>query len=226
MKELLQRAVRSEDVPPFLEARIRASLQTPATSRWSPRWAAIGLVAAGLMGVTIAYQLGHLRFTDASKEAFIASVSSHVAKIMQVGFGDHMHCAYFRKFPKTPPPMDEFVAKLGPEYGGLIPIVREQIPTRSRLEIAHQCRYHQRPFVHMVMRDGKQLMSLVIAKKEPGESLGQSFLTASSPGFELASFETRDHLVYFIADLPAQENKGHLLAMAPAVKDLLGKLEL
>jgi hypothetical protein len=52
------------------------------------------------------------------------------------------------------------------------------------------------------------------------------FLSGSVQGFEMASFETRDHLVYFISDLPAQENKAHLLAMAPAVKDLLGKLEL
>jgi hypothetical protein len=226
LKEQLQRAVRSQEVPPYLEARIRANLKTAPSSRWHARWAVAGLAAAGLLGVTIAYQLGHLRVTHASQEAYITSVSNHVASILRVGLGDHLHCAYFRKFPKTAPKIEELTADLEPDYRGLIPIVQKQMPARYRVELAHKCRYHGREFIHVALRNDKQLMSLVIATKRPGESLGSSFLSAGVQRFEMASFETRDHLVYFISDLPAQENRAHLLAMAPAVQELLGKLEL
>lgn len=228
LKQQLQRAVRSQEAPPYLETRIRASIEAAARPqpRWRPRWAAVGVACAGLLGITIAYQLGHLRLTTSSQEAYIASVSGRVASIMRVGLGDHLHCAFFRKFPKNPPKMDEFVSKMGPEYSGLIPIVRKEVPERFRIEIAHRCRYHGRQFVHMVLRDDKQLLSLVVAVKEPGETLGQSFLTASVQRFEIASFETQNHLVYLISDLPGNENKAHLVAMAPAVKDLLAKIEL
>jgi len=43
---------------------------------------------------------------------------------MKVGLGDHVHCAVFRKFPKNPPTFEEMAAKLGPEYEGLLPLVK------------------------------------------------------------------------------------------------------
>jgi hypothetical protein len=242
LREQLQRAVRSQEAPPYLEARIRASLAASRTqggaSWWSPRWAALGLAAAGLMGVAIAYQLGHLRLTTASQEDYVTSLSHGVATIMRVGLGDHLHCSYFRKYPQNPPKMEEFVAKLGPEYSGLIPVVRKQVPEEYRLELAHKCRYRGRQFVHLSLKDDKQLMSLIIAAKEPGEAFevegmlpaliqsGQPIYRASAQRFQIASFETSKHLVYFISDFNAEQNTGYLLAMAPAVKDLLGKLEL
>ena len=56
-----------------------------------------------MTGAGAVYQLGHLRFTTASQESYIASVSNRVATLMRVGLGDHIHCAVFRKSKKTPP---------------------------------------------------------------------------------------------------------------------------
>ena len=240
LREHLQRAVRGQEVPPYLEARIRANLSAapPARSFWGRQWAAAAVAVAVVAGGTIAYQLGHLRLTEASQESYIASVSNQVASIMRVGLGDHLHCAYFGKSPKTPPPMEEFVQTMGPEYSGLISIVRRAVPERFRLDGAHQCRSQQRRFVHMVFKDDSKLISLVVTRKKPGESfetagllpaLAQSGLAMYSAGvqhFQIASFESRDHLVYLISDLPKDQNMGHLLAMAPAVKGLLAKIEL
>ena len=241
LREQLQRAVRSQDVPPYLEARIRATVLAggPRARPWARQWAGLAAAVALLgAGGAIAFQLGHLRITTASQASYIASVSNRVASIMRVGLGDHLHCAYFRKFPKDPPGMEEFVRAMGPDYSALIPIVRKQIPERFRLEGAHQCRHHERRFMHIVLQDRSQLISLVVAKKIPGESfdtegllpaLAQSGLSIYRAGvqrFEIASFESRDHLIYFISDLPKEENMGHLLAMAPAVKQVLAKIEL
>ena len=241
LREQLQRAVRSQEVPPFLEARIRANVfaeRPPAQPRWSRQWVALAAAALLTMGGAIAYQLGHLRVTTASQDSYIASVSNQVASIMRVGLGDHIHCAYFRKVPKNPPGMEEFVRTMGPEYSALIPVVRKQIPDRFRLEGAHQCKYHDRRFVHVTLRDNTQLMSLVVARKTAGESFeregllpalaqsGLSMYRAGAQRFEIASFESRDHLIYFISDLPKDRNMGHLLAMAPALKEVLAKIEL
>jgi hypothetical protein len=41
----------------------------------------------------------------------------------------------------------------------------------------------------------------------------------------MTAFETRDHLVYFISDLPKGKNTQLMLAMGPQVKALLARLE-
>lgn len=241
LRERLQEAVKSEPVPPFLEAKIRAGIEAgqsrPSKTRWFGGWAMATAALAIVAGAGIAYELGHLRFTDAAQESYIAKVSQHVATIMRVGLGDHIHCAYFRKFPKQPPAAEEFVRKMGPEYAGLIPIAREHVPANLPITEAHQCRHRGRKFVHLTFRGESNLLSLVIARKSEGESfaiegmlpaLVQSGLPVYRAGvrnFEIAAFESRDHLVYFISDLPGEKNMEQLLAMAPGVKSFLSNLE-
>ena len=240
LKEKLQRAVRSEEVPPYLEARIRANLAAiprPA-SLWSPRWAVAGLLAAGLMGVTIAYQLGHLLLTTAAQESYVVKLTNQVASIMRVGLGDHLHCAYFGKLPRSAPRVEELVSQMGPRYSGLLPIVRQEVPEQFQIVGGHRCRYHKRPFIHIVLKGDAKLLSLVVAEKKPGEAFdvegmlpalvqsGQPIYQTSAQRFQIASFETPEHLVYFISDLTAEQNMHQLLAMTPAVKAFLGKLPL
>jgi hypothetical protein len=43
--------------------------------------------------------------------------------------------------------------------------------------------------------------------------------------FQMTAFETRDYLVYFISDLPKQQNTELMLALGPKVKDFLGSEE-
>jgi hypothetical protein len=240
LKEQLQRAVRSQEAPPYLEARIRASLQSGPAARpfWSRQRAALAAVLLLAAGATVAYRLGEPGWTAASQESYIASVSHRVTALMRTGLSDHLHCAYFRKFPKTPPAMEQFIAGMGPSYSALIPVVRQQIPARYRLESAHRCLDRNRTFVHMVLKDGSTLISLVVARKLPGESFqseglvpalarsGLSMYRTGAQRFEIASFESRDHLIYLISDLPQDQNMNHLLAMAPSVKQVLAKIEL
>ena len=234
----LRQAVESEPAPAFLETRIRARIGAERPlRRWVMRLAPVTASAAIAAGLFVAYQLGYLRLTVKSQESYIASVSTQVATLMRVGLGDHIHCSVFRKFPKTPPPTEQFVAKLGPEYAGLIPIVREHVPLQYELMLAHQCKYHNRKFVHLSLMDGSHLLSLVISRKGDGESfrtedmlpaLVQSDIPmyqSNVQRFQMTAFETKGHLVYFISDLPTQRNTELMLAMGPQVKDLLVKLE-
>ncbi len=129
--------------------------------------------------------------------------------------------------------MEQLVEKMGPEYSGLIPIVRSNVPANYQLVMAHQCRYHGRRFVHLSLKNDSQLLSLVIARKGDGESfateemlpaLSQSGISMYRSGvqrFQIAAFETSGNLVYFVSDMPQQQNMQMMLAMAPQIKAFL-----
>lgn len=243
LRERLQAAVRAEPVPPFLEARIRAgvreqSLHATRRPRWFTNWALAGAAALAMTaGVTISYELGHLRFTEAAQDSYIAKLSHQVASIMRVGLGDHLHCAYYMKFPRANPAMDVFVRMMGSKYAGVLPIVQRELPKGMRIERAHQCEHHGRRFVHVTLTGDRGLMSLIIARKADGESFAVEGILpalrqadtpvyrAAAQKFEIAAFESRDHLVYLVSDLPGQENAEQLLAMTPALRQFLGNLE-
>jgi hypothetical protein len=233
----LKTAVHSVTAPPYLETRIRSSIRAGAPSRSLGFWLVpSGIAAAICVGMLVVYQLGHLRLTATSQESYIATVSTKVTTLMRVGLGDHVHCSVFRKFPKNPPPVEKFEEDLGPEYRGLLPIVQRNVPPGYRLMQGHQCRYHGRRFVHFSFMNDSHLVSLVIARKSEGESfeaqgllpaLVQSGIPIYQAGvqrFAMNAFESPKFLVYVISDLPAGENSQMMIAMAPAVKELLGRL--
>jgi hypothetical protein len=235
----LKRAVASEPVPLYFESRIRAQIRSSAPPRaWLLRLAPAAVSAAVCLGLGTAYQLGHLRMTVGSQESYISAVSNQVATLMRVGLGDHIHCAVFRKYPKKPPTAEEFVQKMGPKYAGLIPIVRNKVPTDYRMMLAHQCRYQGRQFVHLSLMNDSHLISLAITRKGGGESfaiegivpaLVESGIPMYQTGvqrFRISAFETHDYLVYFISDLSKEKNSEMMLALAPQVRDFLQHQEL
>jgi len=103
--------------------------------------------------------------------------------------------------------------------------------------MAHQCRYHGRRFVHLTLKKGNDLLSLVIAKKSEGESFstvglpqalsqaGVPFYTGKAQRFEIASFETKYHLVYIVSDMAKDQNTQLMLAVAPGIRTVLTHLE-
>lgn len=240
IRERLQAAAQSIPDPPYLEAQVRRHIQASRTSSpWMNRLVAVAVMAMLVIGVgvSLAYRSGYFRLTTASKESYIASASSQVPMLMRVGLGDHIHCAVFRKYPKNPPPVEEFARLLGPDFRGLIPVLEQHVPTDYRLILAHQCRYHNRRFVHLTLTNGSRLLSLVIARKGAGESFqaqdllpaltesGLSVYRAGVQRFQMAALESRDHLVYVISDLPQEKNTELMRAMAPALSIYLSKLE-
>jgi hypothetical protein len=235
----LKEAVRNEPIDPYLEARIRRRIagQGGRSQLWSLRLAPVAVALLVFLGAAIAYQLGHLRLTTASQDAYIASISGKVASILRVGLGDHVHCTVFRKFPKQPPAREKMLADLGPENSPLLPLVQERIPKDYRVIMAHRCSYRGRKFVHLAMRGDSGLISLVIARRESGEAFGRDKLAPvlAQSGipiyqgqvrrFAIAGFESRDHLVYLVSDLGEQRNLALLASLSAPVQSFLGRLE-
>ncbi len=240
--EGLKRAVEGETPPPYLAAKIRQSIEEYEGRRGSPwQWARrLAPVTAALVicfGVWIAYQLGHLRLTSASQEAYIGTLSTRVAGILGVGLKDHVHCAYFCKLPEHPPSAPELIAGLGPEYGGLLPIVEAKVPGEYKVMMAHRCSYHGRKYVHLAFTGGSKLASLVITKKGAGEVFARDQLLpvlaesgiplyrGSVQRFAIAGFESGGYLVYLVSDLGNEQNLAMLASLVKPVHALLAKLE-
>lgn len=237
--ERLKAAVKSVEVPPFLETKIRSRIRAEQQPRFGfvLKSAVAGAALAGVLALGTAYRLGDLRVTAGSQESYIATISAQVAALMQVGLGDHVHCAFFRKYPQAPPPVEEIESALGPEYRDVAEVVERHVPREYRLVMGHTCRYHQRRFVHLILKGDSRLLSLVLTEKRAGESFdsegllpelvhqGIPLYQSGVQRFQIAAMETPGHLVYFISDLPAGDNRELMQAMAPELQRLLANLE-
>jgi hypothetical protein len=234
----LKAAVNGVEVPPYLEARIRARIRAAEPARSWRIWLIPAAIAAALVvSVAVPYQQGHLRLTKGSKESYIVAVTNRLVDLMRPGLADHINCSVFRKYPKDAPAVEVLMKKLPPEYRQLVPIVQSSVPADYQMLITHQCRYHGRRFVHLSLENNAHVLSLVITRRNAGEAfeaegllpaLAKSEIPMYQSGvqrFSLTAFETRDFLVYFVSDLPQQQNTQMLLAMAPGVKGVLSKLE-
>lgn len=232
----LRLAHESVQMPPGLETRIRAAVKNEGAPRQRTSrlgWRAVGALAMTLLSVGIAYQSGYLRLTRDSQDSYIAAVSNRVASILRPGLKDHIHCALYRKYPAAAPPAEKFVAELGPEYRNLVQVAARQAPAGYKVMIGHKCRYQGRQFVHLALTKGNQVLSLVIAAKNEGESFtteqlrpalqegGTAFYQASTQRFAISAFETERYLVYTVSDLPAEQNLRLMAAMAPGVRGVL-----
>jgi hypothetical protein len=216
LRQRLKTAVDATPVPLGLQARVQAHIRTRASSR-VPIFALAGVVAAFALLVTV-YLKGYLPVSFGQQASYIESVSAGLPDVMKVGLGDHIHCAVFRKYPKTPP-----VDAVGAKYAGLVPVVQSHIPPGYSMKLAHQCHYLGREFIHIVIGDGQHLASLVITAKRENDDLPPD--VASAARFRISAFESGSYLVYFISDMPAARNADLLAAMATQVKAVLKAAE-
>ena len=238
IKARLKSAVQNQSVPEDLQARLRAALREEsrgsfAWTRWASAAAAVLVVAAGLW-----FELP--RWTRPAlpdladrrgQDVFIQKLSASLSAVLKVGLGDHIHCSIFRKYPKNPPSVDEMAQKLGPAYQDLVPLVKARVPPEFRIILAHQCGYQGRRFVHLTLTNGSSLLSLVITRKQPGESMqsltvsdhasGVAVYQAAAPNYDVAGFETDQFLAYVVSDLGARQNLQIAYALAPSVHRFL-----
>ena len=239
-RERLRSAVRSINASPELRDRITRTIRsTPAAPRRPVYWtmSIAAAIALAVLGGGIAYQLGHLRVTAASQDSYIATITQQVGHIMSVGLRDHVHCAVFRKYSTQEVTVEQVARDMGPEYSGLVSVVREHVSPEQRIVMAHRCGYMGRKFIHLALADGNHLASLVIAFRQPGENFDSSSLTpalsdnglpifrTSVHRFQIDGFQTSSYLVYLVSDLPGDENLKMFAQLAPSVRGYLMKLE-
>jgi hypothetical protein len=121
--------------------------------------------------------------------------------------------------------------KLGAEYKGLLPVARQALPEGYRVIMAHQCSYAGRKFIHLTMEKNGELLSLVIARKQEGETLeGLSaaahagtveIFQAAADRYQVAGFDAGNFFAYVVSDLKGKANLQIATSLAPAVEGLL-----
>jgi hypothetical protein len=168
-----------------------------------------------------------------AQNTYIQKISARMSTILKVGLGDHLHCAVFRK-RSTVPTVAEMEKELGPAYQGLLPVVKAAAPEGYRIVMAHHCSYLKRQFVHLTLENTRgRLLSLVIARKEDGESLATLVpeLVSSTPiygaaagHYQVASFDAGNFLAYVVSDMKNSANLQVASAMAPGVREILAKI--
>ena len=238
LRTRLKAAVNAQSVPPELQARIREKIRNSRSKRWfSAGWGVWALAtAAGLAicaGVWWNYSPEKMpALADRpAQNIYIQKVSASLAAVLKVGLGDHIHCSVFRKYPKDPPAVEKMETDLGPSYKGLLPVVRAAVPDGYRVIMAHQCSYAGRKFVHLTLQKGGDLLSLVIARKQPGESLnglapafqssGVPIYQSAAQRYQVAGFEAGNFLAYVVSDLRSKTNLQIAASLAPGVREFL-----
>jgi hypothetical protein len=143
------------------------------------------------------------------------------AALLRMAFDDHLHCAVIHH--PTPRVLGE-PDQLPERLTGLASLVQQHVPSGFSLKIAHECQDQGRSFVHLTFGDGQHLMSVIIARKASGESLGNGMRQAARDRFQLAGFEAGEFFVYTVSDLPAQTNTSVLAQISPAVRGFLSQV--
>ena len=234
LRSRLKSAVQNQPVPAGLPASVRERIRRRQTSPWTT-WAlasAAGIALCIAAWFAYPWQQPLPDLADRAAQAgYIQRVSATVLSIFKSGLGDHIHCAVFRKYPANPPTVEEMEAKLGPEYRGLLPLLEPVVPPGYRVVMAHQCTFGDRHFVHLTMRKGEDVISLVITKKNPGETLNTLSPAATASGvplyqstaerYQIAAFESDHYLAFVVSTLDTRKNLQLTAALAPDVRRLL-----
>ena len=231
LRSRLKAAVEGQTVPADLQARIRQRLEPRRRFGW---WTA-GMVAAAaaVLFLVLSDPRASLpSLTDRpAQTAYIEKVSANVAAVLRVGLRDHVHCAVFRRYPKDPPSVEKMVQDLGPAYQGLLPLLQAAAPEGYRCVMAHQCSYAGRKYIHLTLRNGDKVLSLVITRKDAGETMagmpavrqvsGIPVYEAKAGQYQIAGFETPGYMAYVISEMSRNKNLELTAGLAPAVSRLL-----
>ena len=206
-------AVRRSPVPAGLEARIRQALGARPALRWYGRIAAVLI-----LGVAV-FLIWRMR-PNSAEETLMREATRRLSAVLNVGMRDHLNCAVFGKYPKQPEPASEMAADLGPQFAGLPPMVQAKMPAGFRIIQGHHCDYHGRQYTHLIaIRNGK-LLSVILTRKQPGESVN-GISQAGFDRYQIVGFESNDYLGYVVSDLDAQQNLQLAASLASAVRDYL-----
>ena len=236
----LKGAVRSQSMPGELPAKIREALraeESRKSSTWTVgRWPAVAATSVAFAALAwIAFLPETLPAIGdrPSQNAYIQRISSRMAAVLKVGLGDHVHCAVFRKKEKTVPSAAEMEKELGPSYQGLLPAVTAAIPDGYRVVMAHHCSYLKRQYIPLTLENGGNLLSLVIARKQDGESFeglapsttqsGIRVYQSAAGRYQVAGFDAGEFFAYIVSDMKGNANLQVASAVAPSVRELLMK---
>lgn len=235
IKAQLKRAVMQEYAPAALRERIASDLRRGRGFSFNRVSLALAAAAAVLVIAAVTFFTWGPHKKQLSLQAQVAT-GDVAGQILKIGFDDHVFCAIDHKLADKQFAAEQMSERLGPDYAGLVALVREKIPQDYTVVVGHRCHYLGREFVHLIMRNQSDIVSLVITRKNaesfPANAAAAIAQAAGGPIYQsawanqhVAGFETRDHLVFVVSTEPSDTNLQIAASLAPSVRDLLARLE-
>lgn len=243
VKNAVKHAVGQIEVPGYLKARVREHLREKSAPNFFRDWAMpLAVTATVVLAVVFGWRAFYHQpeiweTAKADQENYIESLFHSVPHVIQIGLGDHAHCAYYRKFPNEPQSFAQMAEKLGPQFRELVPLVKQKVPENFRIVMGHQCKYRERQYVHLALKREGELMSVIITKRQPGETFqiqslkpvleaaGVPVYSALADQFEIAGLETDQYLAYVISNLRHDENLRIARALTPSLTEFLNAIQ-
>lgn len=235
LKVQLKRAVMQDYAPAALRDRIGLDLRRShgfSFNTFSLSFAA----AAAVLVIAVA------TFFTSSPTKNALSLQAEVApgdvtgQVLKIGFDNHVFCTIDHKLANKQFTAEQMSERLGAEYAGLVALVKEKMPPAYTVEVGHRCHYQGREFIHLIMRNQDDVVSLVITRKN-GEAFpaGGAAAVLQASGIpmhetswhkiQVAGMETREYLVFVISNKTLEGNEEVASSLAPAVSGFLKKLE-
>ncbi len=253
LRRRLKSVVEGEAPPANLLASVQESIRAPQTTpataptlrlaSWRPFYAAAAVVLLVLGGWAVmrmmnaSPEIADSPRNDRQTDSLRPTVPTlQASDMLKIGLNDHVYCAVKYHLGTHRMPLNQMLKALGPQYAGLVTLVRHHAAGYDVME-AHQCEYDGRRFVHMILRDDRGIISLAITPKH-GESFahvgckpnreveGIRLFQAKMLDrreFEVTGFETREYLTFIVSDAGPKSNVQLAADLAPDMHSFLDK---
>ncbi len=240
LKNMLRSAVRAEEVPPALRAKIQTGIRASRPAgRFSPVSMfsltrghiaiAASLLAALCLGVWVVFAvMDGVRDTNATLQARLnPTLSEQTRQNLNVGLGDHVHCAIDNGFWVEH--FDIINRDLGNEYAALVTLVEGNLGRDYTISAAHTCLVNEREFAYLIFRNRDKTLSVILTKKDGEDFTPDDWMEVSgaplhrgrTEDYAVAGFETGEHLAFVVSNLNPDENTRIAERIAPSVRRLL-----
>ena len=161
IKSQLKRAVMQDHAPVALRGRISSDLRRRRGFKFSSFSFVLAAAAAMLVIMLATFFTFSSRTKPLSLQAQVATNDSE-GQLLKIGFEDHVFCAIDHQLANRQFTAEQMSEKLGPEYAGLVDVVRAKMPQPFTVIVGHRCHYQKREFVHLIMRNQSEVVSLII----------------------------------------------------------------
>src|SRR5712692_2802343 len=233
LKAQLKRAVMREYAPVALRDRISSDLRRGRGFKFSAFSLALAAAAAMLViTLTTFFSL------NSGKESL--SLQAEVAagdvegQLLKIGFDDHVFCSIDHQLANKQFTAEQMSERLGPEYAGLVEMVKAKMPQDYTVVVGHRCHYQKLEFIHLIMRNQNDVVSLVITRKNgeafPADGAAAIMQAAGVPihqaawhSLQVAGMETRDFLAFVVSNETKEDNARIASRLAPSVRDVLAR---
>lgn len=235
LKAQLKRAVMQEYAPAALRGRIASDIRRGRGFSFNRVSLALAATAAVLVIAAATFLVSRPTEKPLSLQGKVAT-GDVTGQVLKIGFDDHVFCSIDHHLADAHFTPEHMAEKLGPEYAGLVALVKERMSRDYAVTVGHRCHYQGREFIHLIMRNRNNVVSLVITRRNgdafPTDGVAAIAQAAGGPIYRaewanqrVAGLETRDHLVFVISNETSDANLQIAASLAPSVREFLARLE-